>query len=205
MAKTPKGHASELDDAPSAYDAIRDPAQLEALAEPTRYAIYESLQHGPNSIRGIAEHLDREPGSLYRHIALLEAMGLVKRVGQVPTERRAAWIYAWAHENPAFGYAPDDPVALSGLLKIVDVMTQRASREFAEALEAGDVTLRGPERNALASQFQGWLNADELARLNELLGETIELLRAGTRRPDTQLVSLISVLRPPRTRSPGNP
>lgn len=187
------------------FDTIRDPAQLEALAEPTRYAIYESLQHGPNSIRGIAEHLDRDPGSLYRHMALLEVMGLVKRVGQVPTERRAAWIYAWAHENPAFKYTPDDPEALAGLLKIVDVMTQRASREFADALESGDAITNGAERNALAAQFQGWLDDAELARLNELLEETIELLRSGKRRPDAQLVSLITVLRPPRTRTSGNP
>ncbi|GJM23440.1 MAG: hypothetical protein DHS20C15_33550 [Planctomycetota bacterium] len=190
---------SDLQPAP-----IRDPAQLEALAEPTRFAIFETLQLGPASIREIAEHLDRPAGSLYRHIALLEALGLVKRVEQVPTERRAAWVYASFEPLPALTYQRGDDDSNRALGKVIDALTQRAAREFTEALLRGDVRTRGPQRNAFASQFQGWLNADELAQVNDLLDQLVELLRAGTRRADTQLVSLATVLRPPRTGSSGD-
>ena len=183
---------------------IQDPAQLEALAEPTRFAIFETLQLGPASIREIAERLDRPPGSLYRHMALLEALELVKRVEQVPTERRAAWVYASFHPFPALSYQPGNDDANRGLIKVVEALTQRATRELGEAVMNGTARTQGPQRNALASQFQGWLDQAELARVNELLEELTVLLRNGTRRADTELISLATVMRPPRTGPNGS-
>jgi len=183
---------------------ITDPAHFEVLAEPTRFAIFETLQLGQASIREIGERLDLPPASLYRHVAALETAGLVKRTEQVPTQRRAAWIYSCAQSHPALAYLPEDPAALAGLAKVVHVLAQRAGREFDVALGQPDTVASGPGRNLFAAQAQGWLDDTELARANELLAELLDLFSSGARRAETQLVSLAAILRPPRSRrTPG--
>jgi DNA-binding transcriptional ArsR family regulator len=55
---------------------------LQALADPTRRAIFEQLQHGPASVGAIADRLPVSRPAVSQHLKVLKGAGLV-------TERRA--------------------------------------------------------------------------------------------------------------------
>jgi DNA-binding transcriptional ArsR family regulator len=68
-----------------------EPAQrlFQALADPTRLAIFEQLSHGPASVSELARPLPMSMPAVLQHLAVLEERGLVhsEKVGRVRTCR----------------------------------------------------------------------------------------------------------------------
>ena len=75
-------------------ESITSLKQLEAIAEPTRYAIYSAIAwEGVTTIREISEHLAMKQASLYRHIERLCDVGLIQEAGEIETARQPAKSY----------------------------------------------------------------------------------------------------------------
>ena len=60
-----------------------------ALADPTRFAIFEQLSRGPASVSELAKPLPMSLPAVHQHLAVLEADGLVhsEKIGRVRTCR----------------------------------------------------------------------------------------------------------------------
>jgi DNA-binding transcriptional ArsR family regulator len=58
---------------------IRRLDQIKAIADPLRLRILEALGDAPRTPMQVAELLDRKPTSLYHHLHVLEAAGLIRQ------------------------------------------------------------------------------------------------------------------------------
>jgi DNA-binding transcriptional ArsR family regulator len=183
------------DRAGAARTEIRDPVTINALADPTRYAILSAIAWGgARTVREVAERIGRRPGSLYRHFDVLEGLGLITRVGTIGTARRDARLYE-ADAGMRFVYDAADPEVVEAINNLVASAARNASRAFARSSRSGAVT-RGPRRDTHLATQSGWLTDAELATFNSMLDETHAFLLSRDRRPGTRLVESTTIVAP---------
>ncbi|MGI8737903.1 MAG: ArsR/SmtB family transcription factor [Candidatus Eremiobacter antarcticus] len=58
---------------------VRTLGQVRALADPLRAQMFAAFAHGPRTTKHVADALGASPTKLYRHLAILERAGLVRR------------------------------------------------------------------------------------------------------------------------------
>ncbi len=179
--------------------AIKHAAQVRALASPTRNAIVQVIgSQGEASVREIAHQLGRQPPSLYKHIDILLDVGLIEQVGTEPTIRRDARIFTTDIE--CLRYAPEDPDLVEALIEFVESEMRYATRSLAKAYRSGIDTdhpvIAGPSRDTRFYHYLAWLSDDELASINQHIDAIDKVMRQGTRREGTKLVTHLSTLFP---------
>jgi len=185
--------------APSGAE-ITDAATINALADPTRFAILSAIAWGgARTIRDVAERIGRRPGSLYRHFDVLESLGLISRAGTVETARRDARLYE-ADKDLRFVYDATNPDVTEAINNLVASAARNAARSFARAATTNPVT-RGPMRDTLMVTKSGWLNDDELATYNRKLDELRDFLMSCERRPGTRLIHTTTIVSPGASRT----
>lgn len=174
---------------------IRDPVIINALADPTRFAVFSAIAWGSaRTIREVGERIGRKPGSLYRHFDVLEGLGLIKRSGTISTARRDARLYE-ADADSKLVYDKRDPEVVEAINNVVASAARNAARSFARSAREGAVT-RGADRDTHMVTQSGWLTEDELARFNAIVNEMREFLVSHERRPGTRLIQATLVMSP---------
>ncbi len=172
---------------------ITDAATINALADPTRFAILSAIAWGgARTIRDVADRIGRRPGSLYRHFDVLESLGLISRAGTVETARRDARLYE-ADSDLRFVYDAKNPDVTDAINNLVASAARNAARSFARAAKSNPVT-RGPLRDTFMVTKSGWLNDDELETFNHKLDELRDFLMSRERRPGTQLIHATTIM-----------
>lgn len=63
---------------------VREPRQIKALMDPLRHRILSALCREPRTTKQVATLLGEPPTKLYRHVAILERLGLVRLVRTEP-------------------------------------------------------------------------------------------------------------------------
>ena len=157
---------------------LHAPAHLRALHTPARQEIVDTLDAaGPCSVARLAELIGRPADSLYHHLRRLVRVGLV--VEERHKEGRHVFaIYRLQVRPLKLRY--ERPACSADVVGVVGAAHRLAWREFRRAMGRGDAITSGPRRTLWGARAKGWLSPDELERVNRLLGEVIELLRAGT-------------------------
>jgi DNA-binding transcriptional ArsR family regulator len=177
--------------------AQRNAAHARALVTPARQEIVDVLEAaGPSSVARLAELIGRPADALYHHLRRLE------RVGLVTAERRQEGrhvfaVYDLVRRPLLLARDGADTVAVMGAAQ------RQAWRDFRRALAGGADVSDGPRRTLRGSRSRGWLAPAQLARVNALLTELCDTLRAGEPGPGRVPVSLTFLLAPapPRRRS----
>jgi len=181
---------------------IRKTEQLSCLASAVRQEIVDTVQSlGSCSIAEMARLLGRPADGLYYHVKLLVKCGLLVEKGTETNNRREEVIYAVPHlgHRMQIDYQPADPVNRKHVIRIVDSLLNTARQDFNQGLESGECVVRGEHRNLWAGRSKGWLKAEELVEVNELLGRLIELLNQRKSPERSQLHVLSWVLAPVAT------
>jgi DNA-binding MarR family transcriptional regulator len=174
---------------------ISDPVIINALADPTRFAVFSAIAWGSaRTIREVGERIGRKPGSLYRHFDVLEGLGLIRRSGTIGTARRDARLYE-ADAGSKLVYDNRDPEVVEAINNVVASATRNAARSFARSARKGAVT-RGADRDTHMATQSGWLNKEELAQFNAMVNEMREFLVSHERRPGTRLIQATLVMSP---------
>ena len=172
------------------------PEQLQALADPTRFAIFSAASWGRcTTVKEIAERIGRDPGALYRHFEKLVEAGLLEVAGTVPTSRRAARVYR-APREPRFIYRADEPEMIEALNAMVRSAARHASRGVESSTTSGKAVTRGAHRDTLMSVQSGWLDDDDLEELNRMTDELRRFLLSREKREGSRHIEVSVFMSP---------
>lgn len=147
-------------------------AQWRALTSPARLELVEALSAGgESSVAELAFALDRAPDGLYPHLRRLVGAGLVARGQRREPGRRAEAVFRLAHADLVFDVDPATGRNTERFMGVARALLRRAERYLSRAMATGQARLGGADRNTQVRSDLAWLNASELERANELLGE----------------------------------
>lgn len=189
---------------------VKSASQFDALSSPIRDQIVQVVVNqapwAPGagdekgvSIREIAEQLGRKPASLYRHIEALIEVGLIREIGPRASGGRDATTYGAIGEAMHLVTPERQGPAMDALCRYIERMGAHAGSESAAAARERAIGV-GPNAESdqgTVSMF-GWLDADQRARLRELLLEVAAVFERAERRPGTRLVAASMLVRPVR-------
>jgi DNA-binding transcriptional ArsR family regulator len=162
----------------TAATTVLTPAQVRALASPSRLEIVEAfgaLERA--SARELAAHLGRSPGAVYHHVRALEHAGIVREVARRPGPRRPEAVYAPAAGRLAVaaGQRVGDQQAAGLALKAV---LRQATRDAGGVFVEGVETLKGRFHGL---QLSAALAPSDIKRVLALLGELEAVFRKANR------------------------
>jgi DNA-binding transcriptional ArsR family regulator len=156
---------------------ISKPEQLRALKSPLRHDILDRLTAlGPLPVRSIAAALGRQPTAIYRHLRMLERVGLVVAVETSGTRGRPANIYRTIAPLVRLARAPRDPRNRKVMASIARSTAAHAAREYGEAFAGSEWRIEGPQRNHWFFRLHTAPSRPKLARINALLDQLAELI-----------------------------
>ncbi|HYG93247.1 MAG TPA: helix-turn-helix domain-containing protein [Nocardioides sp.] len=161
---------------------------LRAVHHPTRRRIIDFLGlNGPSRVGLLAGALDEQVGSISHHLRMLERVGVVTQVRELATDGRTSWwrldvrSLAWSVDD--FADSPADRAQAKAAERVnIDHQLGRLSA-WKRAADAAPATWR---RAAFTTDTTTKASAEELARLHELLEETLREWRAGIDLDDDQ-------------------
>lgn len=166
--------------------------QLESLTSPIRLAIVRRLAIDKRaSARDLAHNMGRPVRSLYHHLKQLQAVGLLRVVGERRGARRPEAVYA----------------AVADYLSSVEVVkTRKGSETYARAAaRAGEAGIRafsaavqersarfeGADRNAMVRFFVLRADGKKLAQVNKLLNQLERALGQGSEEGEEIMLTLM--------------
>lgn len=184
--------------APHAADGlIRDPKQIRSLVSPARQEIVDAIHAaGPLTIAQIAAVMGRPADSLYFHVRTLERVGLLLKVGEAPTGRRAGGIYDVCARPLRIQYDTSRPAVAKAIIAVSGSMVRLAHRDFSRAFRHKLVKPEGEHRNTWSGRAKGWLTADEVAEINQNWRRIIGILQDARPRPGATLHAATFLMTP---------
>lgn len=170
--------------------------ELGAIASGRRQPIIDLLAaSGPLSAREIARNIGLKPSAIYFHLEQLMQVGLVVERGSRKAGRRTEQLFDTVATRMRIGVAPgsDDSAEIWEQLHLSQ--SRQTDRDFVSGLTMSDAIGEGSQRNLRTFRVIGSPNPDQLARVNALLDEALDILweSAGG---DGPLVSLSAVVAP---------
>jgi len=157
--------------------------QLKALGSPLRQRMVDVVQSiGPCSISEIAEAVDRRADSLYHHMRILEAVGLVTDAGRRATERRPEALFDVPGRPMRMAIDADNIHHLRTLAENVGAMLRLTERNVQEALEQGDVLVGKRGERLRGMRVEAWLTKGELRQVLEHIDCVAGLMTGRERR-----------------------
>jgi hypothetical protein len=172
---------STLQSRPRPYH-IRQLRQLRAIVSPLRQEIVDAVAaSGPCTVSELAHSLGRRPTALYAHVSALQAVGLLRRVGERSNGGRPSAVLKVPGRPMYLDYDITDPKRRKLITWYAAGMLRNASRDFVAATTHPEVKTAGKTRSLWAARCKGWLNQRELAEVNVLLNRLISILRDGQR------------------------
>lgn len=198
----PSRRGAEIPPDMAAPGLITEPRQIRALVSPVRQEIADALHSaGPLSISQLANMLGRPADALYFHIRLMERVGLLSRVGEVPTGRRAGALYDVIARPLRIYYDTARPTVGRAIIKVSGSMMRLAHRDFARAFKDGLVKPEGEHRNTWSGRAKGWVTPDELAEINRCWKRVLGILQDARPREGAQLHAATFVMTPVREKT----
>ncbi len=114
---------------------LTTPEQRAAIASTVRMEMLEYFHAGPATVAELAEQMGRTPNSLYHHVGLLQAAGILRQVGHRRSGSRQPAVYDVTAEVFELATSEDGAANTEAELKTVRMILRKAEREFAEAME----------------------------------------------------------------------
>ncbi|HKS07646.1 MAG TPA: helix-turn-helix domain-containing protein [Gemmatimonadaceae bacterium] len=155
---------------------VRDAKQIRVLGSPVRQAIIDALAaHGPSTVVELAELIGKPADRLYYHLRRLEKALLVNAVNGGRGSGRRDTKFDVAGRPMFLRYDTTNAANRRAVRAVTDSLWRAARRDFTRALSKTDVIPRGKHRNIWSARLQGLLDADDVAALNEHIGQIIAL------------------------------
>lgn len=152
---------------PPVHD-VASASEMAAVVFPIRQEILDVLAGMRRaSVAEIAATLGTAADSLYYHVKALLKCGLVLPAGERGKGRNRETLYETVSPVMRLRYKPSSPGRVRGVAKIVGSMLRLADRDFRRSLAADDARVDGASRELWAWRATGWLEPDELSRLNK--------------------------------------
>jgi DNA-binding transcriptional ArsR family regulator len=171
---------------------------IEALASPIRQELVIAFGGRPATVRELAARTGRTRQALYYHLGQLERAGLVVVEGWQGTGPDRERIYRLARTSIGLGARRTSVAERKAATRAVDAMLRLTAREVRAIAVAPELTTDQSLR-PIAIRGKGRLDSKQLARVNELIAEAIEVFRSATRSAsDGRLYALTIVLTPAR-------
>lgn len=173
--------------------------QIRAVSSPVRQDIVDAVAViGPCSVSELGDFLDLRPDSLYYHVRVLRDLGILLEASRVNPRGQSIATYDVPGRPVFLRYELSTREGAAALSRYAAAMLRSAQRGFSHGIKSDEVVAEGPARNLRAARWKGWLSADELREVNQLLGHLIRLFRRGQPRgaEDGKLYELTFVLAP---------
>lgn len=156
---------------------IMAPEQVEALASPVRHDICDRLAAlGPLSVRDLSRALGRKPTSIYHHLEMMIAVGLV-RSSEVQTSRgRPKILYETIAPRMRMARASEMPENRPLVAKGARAAASTAANDYARAFDGERRIGMGEGRNHWFFRAVASPSPTRLARINALFDELAELV-----------------------------
>ena len=160
---------------------ITGEAMWEAVSSPSRMEVFEFLiASGPSSAAELAFRMDKPADSLYHHIKILLDAGLVTETGVRRVGRQTEVIYDTVADDYKFDLDGKSGKNNSMFRKLVAASLRTTDRRLAKAIRKGGlVTEPGPSKSVWFRMEHAWLDAQQLAEVNEHLGAVMKILERG--------------------------
>lgn len=183
---------------------VRTRDQLAALASGVRQELADALaQMGDVSVAELAATLGRPADALYYHLRILRQAGLVRDAGRRVRQGRSEALFRTV--------APELRIDSEGvrrdggepLVAVVGAMLRLGARDYRRALADPQTALSGPGRELVAMRRTAWLDADQLARLNEAVDVLAAPASGAPGRGRLYAVTVLLTPLQPRRRAAG--
>jgi len=173
---------------------ITKPAATRALASATRQEIVDALSSaGPCTVAKLADLLGRRPDALYFHVRALERVGLVRQQVNSQTDSNGGVIFELPRSSVRLDYAA---APRADLARVVRHALKLSLREFERECLADRPIGPASQRHLWGGRVMGWVNSEELARINALIEELHSVLRQGRPGGGRRAISLGFLLAP---------
>ena len=170
---------------------IMSRTQLSALANPLRHDIVDRLTAlGPLSAGALAAALGRRTTAIYRHLAILQRVALVRAIAQPRTGRgRPGMTYAAVAAHIRFARAQREPRNRAAMTRIARAVAVQAARDYAAAFASKQRSTEGRSRNHGFFRLFTAPSPARLARINATVDRLMKLIWT----PDPKPGRLLSV------------
>ncbi len=160
---------------------ILNPAQREAITQsPARLEVIDAMSEiGPCSVAELARELGRSPQSLYYHLEIMVAVGLLRQTGSRKAGKRDEALYDMVSDHyrlAGSGDAAED--VRRTLLRFNSTVFKLTERNYRDAVTHGLPRRVDQRENIYLRRQRGRLSDENLARFYELLEEMGALLAA---------------------------
>lgn len=156
---------------------IMAPEQVEALASPVRHDICDRLAAmGPLSVRELSRALGRKPTSIYHHLELMIAVGLVHSSEVRSSRGRPTILYRTIAPRMRMARASEIPENRPLVAKGARAAAATAANDYARAFGSDRRINMGEGRNHWFFRAVASPSPARLARINVLLDELAELV-----------------------------
>jgi len=154
--------------------------QRQAVTESmVRLEIMEALPDlVPCSISELAKDLGRTPQSLYYHVEILTAVGLINQVGSRRAGKRDEAVYDLPAKWVRF-VNNNDPDSRETLFKLAHTILRIAEKNYQQAYHRGFVTQVGDVENIYLRRQRGRLTDEALQKVREHINAIGELFENG--------------------------
>ncbi len=170
---------------------------VRSLRSPVRQEIVDALEAaGPATMAELARGLGRRPDALYFHVRQLLTVALIKELAPRREGRHVASVYDVAWRPMRLSY--ESGVSGKSLSAVVGAAMRLAVRDFAAAarVKQPGAAAAGRPPQLWGARRVGWLDPDEINRVNRLLEAASDILRKARPRPGSRSMSLSFVLSP---------
>jgi predicted ArsR family transcriptional regulator len=165
--------------------------QLQALASPVRHDIVDRLTAlGSLSVGALAQALGRRTTAIYRHLQVLQRVGLIVAKDANEGRRgRPASTYAAVAPHVRFARAPRQPSNRAAMIKVCRSVAAQAAKDYAAGFASERFSLEGASRNQWFFRLFTAPSRQRLRRINAALDELMALVWT----PDAKPGPLLSV------------
>lgn len=175
---------------------VENVAEIELLASPTRIEIIDTLEALGDavSVAELAAQLGRPADGLYYHLRQLADGGLIEEQ-EAPDGRRYR-TRTRPGERLRLRYRPGDTPNAKAVGRAAASQLRVSGRDFARALADPASVVDGAQRDLWAARSKGWVGPVELAEINRLLAQAMDLLHRPRRPLSGKLIALSWVMAP---------
>jgi hypothetical protein len=187
---------------------VEDPKKIAVFATPIRVELVTAMQAlgGSAMVAELAVQLGRPADGLYYHLRALVRGGLLEEC--VGTNGCSYRLTIPAGQPMRLRYKPGATANAKAVAKVATSMSRLAQRDFLRALAEPGTIAEGSSRELWAARLRGWVDQDELAKINLLLRQLADILLSTRPTRGGKLVALHWILapldpKPVRRNAPG--
>jgi predicted ArsR family transcriptional regulator len=174
-----------------------DLSSARAIRSPVRTRILEiAIAQAPVSVRDIADRMGRSPASMYHHVKMLQAAGLLREAGSAGHGREAERLYAPVAQGFRVKSEKLTKKGKEDFAGLGAAHARYALRRYVRAVETDGAILSGAARNALVRHLSLRLSPQGLKDLNRDLEALIAKWAVAPQDEDAAVLSLAIVMGP---------